>query len=269
MTDSESDRISSFRIRQFLRNEEILLKSHQLVREKCFEYQSKFDRTIVFLSSGAIVLAYSLFDKTVTRSAWVSLFVAISLWAITFIISLTEYLFIIRESSRYLEKLSDLCIIALRQQTVEDSIMAMKAAVSQLDNGKNKRENKKLSTMIAQFASDIRKETNPRLKMLKESAEITFSYNKPHTKCNAILLVFLIGGCVAFARFTYLRRSLDPSSERNMTSVESHVTAVTDAAREVKIDASKAAINSNAVENAENHFVESSHQEAAQNHEQQ
>ncbi|MBQ6924115.1 MAG: hypothetical protein IJQ73_05700 [Kiritimatiellae bacterium] len=213
MQGTVNEDVASFRLHQLERNEELMFRFHQFIRDKCFEYQNKFDRTLVFLSSGAIVLAYSLFDTANTPPLWSSLFTAILLWAATFIVSLWEYMRNIRRASLYVALFGELCIFALRQHTVEDSLKGIKSLIRQLEQDpKQAKKSKKLTKELSSFVSDIKKETKPRIETLKKCAETSFFYNEPHTVCNVILLCLWFCGCVAFARFTYLKRCTLPST---------------------------------------------------------
>lgn len=207
MPGARNEDAFSFRLHKLERHEEPIFSFHQFIREKCFEYQNKFDRTLVFLSSGAIVLAYSLFDTATTKPLWYSLFAAMLFWTATFVVSLVEYVLNIQSASRYVAQFGGLCILALRQHTVEDSIKGLQAVIKRYETDpKMAKSNKKLTESLSSFVSSLKEETKPRIETLEKSAAIAFAYNEPHTGCNVILLCLLIGGCIAFARFTYLKR---------------------------------------------------------------
>lgn len=206
MPNDELGDISLFRLHKLERNEELVFRFHQFIREKCFEHQNKFDRTLVFLSSGAIVLAYSLFDTVTTRSSWYFLFLAMLLWAATFIVSLVEYMLNIRKSLQYLAQFGEVSIVALRQHTVEDTIKTLHGFIERLKKDTKLSKSKKLTEALSSFVVQLKNDTAPRHKLLQTSAETSFAYAEPHTTWNIWLLCLLIGGCMSFAVFTCLER---------------------------------------------------------------
>jgi hypothetical protein len=221
MSNNEYEDISLFRLHQLKRSEEPIFSFHQFIREKCFEYQNKFDRTLVFISSGAIVLSYSLFDSATTKPLWVSLFSAMLLWAATFVVSLVEYMRNIQRASRYVAQFGGLCILALRQHTVEDSIKGLQSFLTQYEKDRKRAKNdKKLIESLSSFVSGLKEKTESRCEMLTKSAETSFAYNEPQTACNVILLCLLVGGCVAFGSFTYLKHCAISSSVQIVETTE-------------------------------------------------
>ncbi len=208
MPNDEPGDVSSFRLHELERNEELVFHFYQFIREKCFEHQNKFDRTLIFLSSGAIVLTYTFFETANTRPLWYSLFAAMMLWAATFTVSLVEYMLNIKRATLFLDQFGRLCILALRQHTSENAIIVLERILK--TNGAIKKD-KKLTTALSSFLVEVKKENKPYRELLKDSAKIPFVYNEPNTKVNFILLCLLIGGCIAFGLFTYLKRNIVPT----------------------------------------------------------
>lgn len=254
MPNNESTDRDSFRLRKILRYEEQIFKFHQFLREQCFDFQNKFDHTVVFVSSGAIVLSYSLFDTAKTRALWVCLFIAMMLWTATLILSLWECIRNINKASQYSAEFSLMCITALRQHTGEDAVLSLQAAVKSF----NKKHQGNLINGLNSVIFKIRKENKPLQDQLKKTAEQSFLYHLPNTRNNVLMLLLLLGGCVAFAFFTYLKRGYLPSTESTIPSENSQASRISETTSVVKIESAQISFNSNSVENAEQSKVEDS-----------
>ena len=67
---------------------------HQFIRQKAYETQVQFDKTLVYLCGGAIALCYGLFANTHSASLAKLLFAAILCWAICCVYSLMDMVFL-------------------------------------------------------------------------------------------------------------------------------------------------------------------------------
>ncbi len=69
-------------------------ETHQFIRQKAYETQVQFDKTLVYLCGGAIVLCYRLFANANSESLARLLFCAILSWAICCVYSLMDMVFL-------------------------------------------------------------------------------------------------------------------------------------------------------------------------------
>lgn len=67
---------------------------HQFIRQKAYETQVQFDKTLVYLCGGAIALCYGLFANANSESLARLLFCAILSWAICCVYSLMDMVFL-------------------------------------------------------------------------------------------------------------------------------------------------------------------------------
>ena len=111
MADSESERkektVSVYDLQ--MKNTSLLAdyahEMHQFIRQKAYETQVQFDKTLVYLCGGAIALCYGLFANTHSESLARLLFITILCWGICCVLALID-MFVLRLyfpqiSSRY------------------------------------------------------------------------------------------------------------------------------------------------------------------------
>lgn len=184
---------------------------HQFVRSKTFEFQDKFEKTLVYLSSGAIVLTYGFLGQMTETRATAMLIIALCAWCVTCILSLVTIIVHIGQSVRAVNYTGAAVVSSEAYQFWDRNLRELRKVAKLADNNfiifkdadgndvKNGAEDFKAA--IDKIAIELDTEKDK----LKEYMDASYTSYTSEWWWNAILLLIFTIGCVAFAFFTYLR----------------------------------------------------------------
>ena len=189
---------------------EQLEKLHHDVREDSSEEQSRFDRTLIYLSSGAIVLTYSFFSTAQGKIAIVSLVSAVCSWAVTCVVSLCRELLRAKKSVKIINNVGQVILNTKACQFWVGNLKELDKCVKLSDNGYlgfNDLKGKTEEEMKAEFRDGIAKihnELREKELELKNISDELYNTYESETLANILHLLIFVTGCVAFAVFTYM-----------------------------------------------------------------
>ena len=184
---------------------------HRFFRLKTFEFQDKFEKTLVYLSSGAIVLTYGFLGQPESAHSMIALIVAIGSWGISCILSLITTIVHVRQSVGVLNSTGEAIVSAEAYQFWTKNLAELYKVSKLADHKfvffKDKDGNDvkdgadKFKNCIDKIANELASEKD----RLQESINASYTGYTSEWWLNAILLLFFVAGCVAFAIFTYLQ----------------------------------------------------------------
>lgn len=184
---------------------------YNFLRGKKYDFQEKFDKTLIYLSSGAIVLTYSLLGSENTAVAKGSLIVAIVLWGMTCILSLISSLLRIYHTTQDLNG-AGACAVNSRMflfwtknikelKKVETLIEHKFLYFEKKSDGTESENEDSFKKAITSISEELENEKT----RLQESLDKIATCHVPEWGWNLALLFFFVMGCIAFGVFTYFR----------------------------------------------------------------
>ena len=188
---------------------------HQFIRQKAYETQVQFDKTLVYLCGGAIVLSYGLFATARSESLARLLFVAISSWGACCVLALINMVVL----RWYFPKLSygyyNLYDVMNEQVRVTRELAALEKMLQKEFSKINKtpgmaleilaedRLTEKQCAELSQRYESVKIEHNRLLETTKSQLCDLNKLSKSSPASNFSKLLFFISGAICFFIFVY------------------------------------------------------------------
>lgn len=178
------------------------------VREKVYDAQSKFDRTIIYLSGGAIALTYQLLLSN-DSGCKLTLLCAIGTWAVSCVFSLGISMWRIGHETRvlnflgmYVNVVDDYKFWKGNLKELDKVVKLAEHGFVRFDDGPGKAPSKS-PTAFKECIEKIHKELAEESKKSQKAVEEFRTSYTSEWPVNLIQLALFVGGCVIFALYTY------------------------------------------------------------------
>lgn len=178
------------------------------VREKVYDAQSKFDRTIIYLSGGAIALTYQLLlsDKSDGKC---TLLLAIGVWALACVFSLAACMWRIGHETRVLNSIGRFVNVIDDYKFWKDNLKEFDKLVKLAEHGfvgLGEQPSKTPSKAKEEFKKCIEKIHREHAEESKKSQRAIEDLRTSYTSewpINLVQLALFVCGCLIFGWYTY------------------------------------------------------------------